>query len=116
MSISTLWTEFKNWWTGTTIGQEIDSAGEAAETELDAIAPTALLSIVESTSAAILPGVTSGAATADIISAGITAAETAFKAAEATVASTTVSTFVSTLHSSISGQQAAGAVTPAQAS
>lgn len=111
MSISTIWQEFKTWWTGTTIGQEIDAAGASALAELEAIGPTELLSIVESTSAAILPGITAASSTSSIISAGIDAAEAAFKAAGATVASTTVSTFVSTLHSSITAQQVAGAVT-----
>ena len=58
---------------------------------------TALLAIVESTSAAILPGIVAGGGTASIISAGIAAAEAAFKAQATQVASTTVSTFVSTL-------------------
>jgi hypothetical protein len=113
MSISTLWTEFKTWWEGTAFGQEADAAVKAAEAELEALTPSALLAIVESTSAAILPGITGGGATAAIISDGIAAAEAAFKAQSAQVASTTISTFVSTLHSSITAQQAAGAVTPA---
>ena len=113
MSLKTLWTEFTTWWKGTTLGAEVDSAGKAAATELEALAPTALLAIVTATSAAILPGITGSVATASIISAGITAAEAAAKTEGADLASTTISTLVSTLHSSITAQAAAGAVTPA---
>jgi hypothetical protein len=111
MSLSSIWSEFRSWWSGTTIGQEIDAAGAATLKELEVILPAALETIVESTAAALLPGITSGASTADIIAAGIAAAEAAFKSADATVASTTVSTFVSTLHNAVTTQNAAGAVT-----
>lgn len=112
MSISTVWTEFKAWWEGTTIGQEIDAAAAAALKELEVLAPSILLSVTESTASPILAGLTAGNSTAEIISAGISAAEAAFASAGSSVASTTVSTFVSTLHNSISAQVSAGAVTP----
>jgi hypothetical protein len=115
MSISTLWSEFKTWWEGTTIGQEIDAAGEATAKELESIAPADLETIVATTSTAILSGLAASSPTAAIISAGITAAENAFKAAGANVASTTVSTFTSALHNSITAQQSAGSVTPVAA-
>lgn len=115
MSIHSLWTEFTTWYKGTVLGQEIDAAGAAAKKEIGEILPAALLSIVESTSAAILPGILAQSSTASIISAGIAAAETAFEAQDAKVASTTISTFVSTLHTTITAQQAAGAITPVAA-
>jgi hypothetical protein len=112
MSIATLWQEFTTWWEGTTIGQEIDSAAEAAKSELESIGEQDMANIAESTATGILTGLATGG-TAAAIAGGITAAETAFKASEVQVSSATLGTFVATLHSSIAAQQAAGAVTPA---
>jgi hypothetical protein len=109
----TWWNKLEAWWAGTTIGQEVDSAAKAALSELEAIGPGALETVVEATASAILPGITGGASTATIIANGITAAEAAFKTAEASVSSTTVSTFVSALHSSISAQPVVAAPAPA---
>jgi hypothetical protein len=111
--LTTWWNQLSSWWAGTTIGSEVDAAAKAAISELEAIAPSALKNIVESVATAILPGITGGAATGLIISAGITAAEAAFKNEETTVSSTTVSTFVSSLHNSITAQQAVAAATTA---
>lgn len=111
MSISTLWQEFRIWWSGTTIGNEIDAAGEAAKTELASIGEAQLATVAESTATGILTGLASGG-TAGAIASGLAAAETAFKAAGTTVTTATLGTFVATLNSSIATQQAAGAVTP----
>lgn len=112
MSISTLWTEFTTWWKGTSIGTEIDTAGKATLTELEAVAPAVLESVTASTATALLTGITAGSSTSAIIAAGIDAAENGFKAAGASVAATTVSTFTAALHSSVVTQTAVGSVTP----
>lgn len=112
MSIATLWTEFKAWWSGAVIGQEIDAAASSAKTELESISEADMATIAESTATGIITGLASGG-TAAAIASGIAAAEAAFKAAGTQVATTTLSTFVSTLHNSVVTQQAAGAVTPA---
>lgn len=111
MSISSIWSEFKSWWNNTTIGQEIDEAGTAAENELATLVPEVLLSVTESTAAPIISGLASGSATSAIIAAGIDAAEAALKAASSSLTSTTISTFVSSLHNSITNQTAAGLIT-----
>lgn len=96
---------FKTWWKGTTIGQEIDSAGQSGLTELEALAPEVLDTVAQATSAGLLTAIASGGNVAAILSAGATAAETALKTAGVSVASTTVSTLVSTLHNSVMAQQ-----------
>lgn len=113
MSISSVWQEFSTWWKGTKLGSEIDAAGKATLAELEALAPGIVESVAETTSTALLGGISASSPVADLMAAGVAAAEAAFKAAGAQVASTSITTFVSALHNSVVTQSAAGNVTPA---
>lgn len=115
MSIKKLWQEFASWWKSTSLGTEIDNAGEATKNELEAVAPEILEAAASTTSATLLTAISAGSPVAAIMSEGVAAAEAAFKAASTSVSATALTTFTAALHSSVTAQQAAGAVTPAPA-
>lgn len=100
-NFSGVWHDVVVGWEGSSVGNAIDTAASAAWVELQAIAPSDLLSIVENVGTTLLAGVAAGNPTSDIISAGITLAENAFVTAGKAVAATTVSTFVSALHNQV---------------
>ena len=97
-NLSGVWSDVVKGWEGSSVGNAIDTAAAAAWAELQTIAPSDLLSIVENVGTTILSGVAAGNPTSAIISEGITIAENAFVTAGKAVAATTLSTFVSAIH------------------
>lgn len=101
-NLSGVWHDVVVGWEGSSVGNAIDKAGAAAWAELQTVAPSDLLSIVENVGTALLAGFAAGNPTSAIISSGISIAEAAFATASKQVASTTLSTFVSAIHNEVS--------------
>ena len=97
-NLSAVWSDVVKGWEGSSVGNAIDAAAAAAWTELQTVAPSDLLSIVENVGTTILSGIAAGNPTSAIISEGITLADQAFITAGKQIAGTTLSTFVSAIH------------------